>query len=621
MTTTQERFEQWLSGVGAHGRAQLEAMSDEEREDAFFQDLAFGTAGLRGVLGLGSNRMNAYTVAKATQGLADYLNAQAQADGRRVGGAPLVAVCRDSRHGGEEFVHAIAGVLAANGVRCAIYPRVEPTPALSFAVRYLHADAGINVTASHNPAAYNGYKVYGADGCQIKTEQARAIQQAIDALDAFSDVKSLTFEEALDTGLATWMDDGVLGAFVDAVAAQSLEPLAGAVGAGEGDAGKEDAAAPGAGAGDAVASGADAGGADVPAGAAPGAQAPVRIVYTPLNGSGLECCRAIFERVGGVELSVVPSQEKPDGDFPTCPYPNPEIREALAEGLKLCAQVSPDILIATDPDCDRVGTAVYHDGAWRLPTGNEMGALLLDYICERRSARGEDLSQAVAVTTIVSTTLADELAAHHGFELRRVLTGFKYIGEQIALLEAAGRAGRFIFGFEESYGYMSGAHVRDKDAVNASMLIAQMTRRYKERGIDLLARMDALYEQFGYRLTRTLSYEFAGAAGAKRMAELMGGFRAAPPAAFAGCAVDETLDYEAGREMPVVGGAAAGEKRQILPAANVLEYRLDGGAKVLLRPSGTEPKVKAYLFANGTTRADGEALLDALEADVAARMR
>ena len=295
--------------------------------------------------------------------------------------------------------------------------------------------------------------------------------------------------------------------------------------------------------------------------------------------------------------------------------------------MKLCTQVSPDILIATDPDCDRVGTAVFHDGEWRLPTGNEMGALLLDYICTRRVARGEDLSRAVAVTTIVSTTLADELAAFHGFELRRVLTGFKYIGEQIALLEAAGHPERFIFGFEESYGYMSGTHVRDKDAVNASMLIAQMTRFYKEQGIDLLARMDALYAQFGYRLTRTLSYEFAGAAGAARMKELMGEFRANPPAAFAQVAVAETLDYEAGREMPVVGGVAVagvGDKDrqpQVLPAANVLEYRLDGGAKVLLRPSGTEPKVKAYLFANGGTRADGEALLDALEADVAARMR
>ncbi len=596
MTTTQERFEQWLSGVDAGERARLEALSDEEREDAFFQELAFGTAGLRGVLGLGPNRMNVYTVAKATQGLADYLNAQKAGAGE----APLVAVCRDSRHGGEEFVHTIAGVLAANGVRSALYPRVEPTPALSFAVRHLHADAGINVTASHNPAAYNGYKVYGADGCQIKTEQARAIQQAIDALDAFADVKSMPFEEALEAGLATWMGEEVLEAFVDAVAAQSPEPLAG-----------EGRCADGA---------PDAGGAD----AANGVQTPLKVVYTPLNGSGLECCRAIFERVGGVELAVVPSQEAPDGDFPTCPYPNPEIREALSEGLKLCAQVSPDILIATDPDCDRVGTAVFHDGEWRLPTGNEMGALLLDYICTRRAARGEDLSRAVAVTTIVSTTLADELAAFHGFELRRVLTGFKYIGEQIALLEAAGHPERFIFGFEESYGYMSGTHVRDKDAVNASMLIAQMTRFFKEQGIDLLARMDALYAQFGYRLTRTVSYEFAGAAGAARMKELMGEFRANPPAAFAQAAVAETIDYESGQKMPVVGGADAGEnggRPQTLPAANVLEYRLDGGAKVLLRPSGTEPKVKAYLFANGATRADGEALLDALEADVAARMR
>ncbi len=615
MTTTQERFEQWLSGVGEEERAQLLALSDEEREDAFFQELAFGTAGLRGVLGLGPNRMNVYTVAKATQGLADYLNAQpgtgeaagsgGEEAGEGVHAAPLVAVCRDSRHGGEEFVRTIAGVLAANGVRCALYPRVEPTPALSFAVRHLRADAGINVTASHNPAAYNGYKVYGADGCQIKTGQARAIQQAIDALDAFSDVKSMPFEDAQAAGLATWMDDEVLDAFVDAVAAQSLEPLAD----------EADAAADGARAGEKN------GGADA-------AQTPVKIVYTPLNGSGLECCRAIFERVGGVRLAVVPSQETPDGDFPTCPYPNPEIREALSEGLKLCAQVSPDILIATDPDCDRVGTAVLHDGEWRLPTGNEMGALLLDYICTRRAARGEDLSQAVAVTTIVSTTLADELAAFHGFELRRVLTGFKYIGEQIALLEAAGHPERFIFGFEESYGYMSGTHVRDKDAVNASMLIAQMTRFYKEQGIDLLARMDALYAQFGYRLTRTLSYEFAGAAGATRMKELMEGFRAAPPADFAQVAVAETLDYETGREMPVAGAAGAGASAaggdmqpQVLPAANVLEYRLEGGAKVLLRPSGTEPKVKAYLFANGATRADGEALLDALEADVAARMK
>ena len=524
-------------------RAQLDAGDATAVEDAFFQDLEFGTGGLRGMLGAGSNRMNVHTVAQATQGLADYLNAHFE--------NPSVAVAHDSRNKGELFCETVAGVLAANGVKAHLYPRLEPTPALSFATRDLGCSAGINVTASHNPAAYNGYKVYGPDGCQITTQAAHDIQAAIAAVGMFGGVKSMAFADAVESGLASYIEEGTLDRFVDAVAASSQHVEAPS----DGD--------------------------------------DLKLVYTPLNGTGLECVTRILERIGVRDVTVVPEQAEPNGDFPTCPYPNPEIREALELGLKLTEDLGADLLLATDPDADRVGIAVHHGGEDVLLTGNEVGVLL--------------------------TSMLDALAAERGFELRRTLTGFKYIGEQIGLLEAAGQADRYLFGFEESYGYLAGTHVRDKDAVVASMLICEMARDYKARGMDLVDAMNALYERLGYYRNLTVSLSYPGADGAAQMKAIMERLRAQTPAEVARLAVEAVVDYASGAPMPVVGAActsaceACGQP-QTLPAANVFELQLAGGNKLIVRPSGTEPKIKAYVFAKGATSQEADALTGAIEA-------
>lgn len=576
---------------------QLESEGETAIYDAFYQELVFGTAGLRGIIGAGPNRMNIYSVAKATQGLANYLNANFE--------APSVAIARDSRNMGETFVEVAAGVLAANGIRTHLYPRIEPTPALSFAVRDLSCSAGICMTASHNPAAYNGYKVYGPDGCQITTQAARDIQAAINIVDAFADVKRIPFDQALEAGLASYIAEDTLDRFLDAVAQQSLAAGAGANAA---DVGAADANA-------------GAGAADTPA--ADDALAPaaasnkLKVVYTPLNGTGLECVTRILERVGVDDVTLVEEQAVPDGNFPTCPYPNPEIREALERGLALCETVKPDLLLATDPDADRVGTAVAHNGEYRLLSGNEMGILLLDYVCRVRAARGEDLSRAVAVTTIVSTAMADSLAAEYGFQLRRTLTGFKYIGEQIGLLEAAGEADRYIFGFEESYGYLAGTHVRDKDAVVASMLICQMAQDWKTRGLDLIEAMNMLYQKHGYHKNATISLEYPGAAGASKMAAIMSGLSDNAPTQVAGLNVIACVDYQRGVTMPYVGSAGvagAPDAPQTLPAAGVFEMQLEGGSKLIVRPSGTEPKIKAYLFATRSSADEAQELLEKMDA-------
>ena len=546
---------------------QLAAMKGDEKaiEDAFFQDLEFGTAGLRGVLGAGSNRMNVYTVALATQGLANYLKANFD--------EPSVAICRDSRHKGELFCHVAAEVLAANGVVAHLYPRLEPTPACSFATRDLGCSAGINITASHNPAEYNGYKVYGADGCQITTQASKDILAAIGQVDIFDGVARMPFDEAMDAGLVDYIGEGTIERFVDAVAQQSQHV-------------------------EAPADGAD-----------------LKVVYTPLNGAGLECVSKILERIGVTDVTVVPEQAQPDGDFPTCPYPNPEIRQALQKGLELCAEVHPDLLLATDPDADRTGIAVPHKGEYVLLSGNEVGVLLSDWLATRAAARGENVADKLVVTTIVSSSMLDALARKHGFELRRTLTGFKYIGEQIARLEEKGEQGRFLFGFEESYGYLSGTYVRDKDAVVASMLICEMARDYKGRGMDLVDAVEALYDELGYYRNRTISLAYPGAEGAEQMRAIMAGLRAEHPAQLAGLAVEGVVDYAQGATMPRIGGDAADE--QTLPGANVFEINLEGSNKVIIRPSGTEPKIKAYVFARGTTDTEALALVD--ELDTAAR--
>ena len=553
-------MERWIANVSdeelaaelAEMKKAADAGDDSAAVDAFFQDLAFGTAGLRGTLGAGTNRMNIYTVGRATQGFADYLNANFE--------NPSVAIARDSRNKGELFVQVTASILAANGIVAHVYPKISPVPTLSFAVRDLGCSGGICMTASHNPAAYNGYKAYGPDGCQITSEAAKAISASIANTDAFSGVKTMGFDEAVASGMVKWIDDAVLERYYDAVLSKSVSSLS----------------------------------------AEQVAEAPLKLVYTPLNGTGLIPVTTVLERAGITDITVVPEQREPNGDFPTCPYPNPEIREAMQKGIDLCEEVHPDLLLATDPDADRVGVACKDGDDYTLLTGNEMGVLLLDYIARMRSERGEDLSDKVAVTTIVSSAMVDALAAEYGFELRRCLTGFKYIGDIITELSDAGQVDRFIFGFEESYGYLSGDHVRDKDAVNASLLICQMAQDYKLRGMNLAQAMRALYEKHGWWLNRTASVSFPGAAGAETMRGIMAKLREQAPSELAGRAVEAVVDYEGG-----VNG---------LPSANVVEFDVEGGNKVIVRPSGTEPKIKLYVFAKDADRAAADALLDALEA-------
>lgn len=553
-------LERWIANVSdeelaaelAEMKKAADAGDDSATVDAFFQDLAFGTAGLRGTLGAGTNRMNIYTVGRATQGFADYLNANFE--------NPSVAIARDSRNKGELFVQVTASILAANGIVAHVYPKISPVPTLSFAVRDLGCSGGICMTASHNPAAYNGYKAYGPDGCQITSEAAKAISASIANTDAFSGVKTMGFDEAVASGMVKWIDDAVLERYYDAVLSKSVSSLS----------------------------------------AEQVAEAPLKLVYTPLNGTGLIPVTTVLERAGITDITVVPEQREPNGDFPTCPYPNPEIREAMQKGIDLCEEVHPDLLLATDPDADRVGVACKDGDDYTLLTGNEMGVLLLDYIARMRSERGEDLSDKVAVTTIVSSAMVDALAAEYGFELRRCLTGFKYIGDIITELSDAGQVDRFIFGFEESYGYLSGDHVRDKDAVNASLLICQMAQDYKLRGMNLAQAMRALYEKHGWWLNRTASVSFPGAAGAETMRGIMAKLREQAPSELAGRAVEAVVDYEGG-----VNG---------LPSANVVEFDVEGGNKVIVRPSGTEPKIKLYVFAKDADRAAADALLDALEA-------
>ena len=553
-------LERWIANVSdeelaaelAEMKKAADAGDDSAAVDAFFQDLAFGTAGLRGTLGAGTNRMNIYTVGRATQGFADYLNANFE--------NPSVAIARDSRNKGELFVQVTASILAANGIVAHVYPKISPVPTLSFAVRDLGCSGGICMTASHNPAAYNGYKAYGPDGCQITSEAAKAISASIANTDAFSGVKTMGFDEAVASGMVKWIDDAVLERYYDAVLSKSVSSLS----------------------------------------AEQVAEAPLKLVYTPLNGTGLIPVTTVLERAGITDITVVPAQREPNGDFPTCPYPNPEIREAMQKGIDLCEEVHPDLLLATDPDADRVGVACKDGDDYTLLTGNEMGVLLLDYIARMRSERGEDLSDKVAVTTIVSSAMVDALAAEYGFELRRCLTGFKYIGDIITELSDAGQVDRFIFGFEESYGYLSGDHVRDKDAVNASLLICQMAQDYKLRGMNLAQAMRALYEKHGWWLNRTASVSFPGAAGAETMRGIMAKLREQAPSELAGRAVEAVVDYEGG-----VNG---------LPSANVVEFDVEGGNKVIVRPSGTEPKIKLYVFAKDADRAAADALLDALEA-------
>ena len=549
MELAEKRYEQWLAqqGLEPELRTELDAMqSDAEKiTDAFYRDLEFGTAGLRGVLGAGTNRMNVYVIRRATQAVAQYLN---ETDLPKT-----VAIGHDSRIKSDVFAREAAAVFAANGITAYLYPRLEPVPALSFAVRHLHCGLGVCVTASHNPAEYNGYKVYGADGCQMTPEAAKRVVALLEHMDYFASAKTMDFDAALAAGSIRYIPDGVLDAFVDAVYAQR-------VGSGEGI-------------------------------------ANLKLVYTPLNGAGLECVKKLTQKLGIRNMTIVKEQEQPDGHFPTCPYPNPEIRQAMELGLQYCDRVRPDILIGTDPDCDRCGTAVPDGkGGYRLISGNEMGVILLDFICRSRIANGTMPENPVAVTTIVSTDMVTAVAKKYGVELRRVLTGFKYIGEQIALLEQGGHPERYIFGFEESYGYLSGTYVRDKDAVVASMLVCEMAAYYKKQGKSLAEVIDGLYEEFGYYLNQTYSFEFDGAAGMQKMSDIMTAVRDNTPKSIAGYDVVKVSDYFLRKETDVATGSVTDID---LPKSNVIALHLADDNAVIIRPSGTEPKIKLYITSVG----------------------
>lgn len=552
---------QWLMGVDAVEGERIKASEKGELVDAFARELAFGTGGMRGKLGDGPNRLNRWTVGRVTQGLANWLNGR--------GGAQSMAICYDSRHGSREFARRAAEVFSANGIRVLCFPRVEPTPVLSFAVRDLGCSGGVMITASHNPREYNGYKVYGSDGCQITVGAAKEIQAEINGLDYFNDVKSVEFNEGVKRGVIEWVGDELLDRYIKAVLAQSTHV--------------------------------DCSG--------------LRVAYTPLNGTGLEAVSHILREIGITDFSVVSEQAQPNGDFPTCPKPNPEESAALELGIALGSKIGADVLLATDPDADRLGIAVPHADEWKLLTGNELGILLLDFLASRAVDAGEQMPQKVAITTIVSAPMADDLAREYGFELRRTLTGFKFCGEQIGLLEQQGRERDFLFGLEESYGYLAGTYVRDKDSVVACMLTCELVAFWKERGLDLWEAMQSLYSKYGYWGNRQVSIAYEGAEGAERMASIMAKLRGAQPVEIGGVAIEAAIDYKDGASMPTVNPSEA-EAAQVLPSSNVLEWRLSGGSRVLVRPSGTEPKIKAYVFARGETLADAEALLNKLAADV-----
>ena len=543
-----EMYERWLNAQldDPDLKPELESIRDNENEirERFAVALKFGTAGLRGVIGAGTNRMNIYTVRQATQGLANWVKTQ--------GGSQTVAISYDSRIKSDVFAKAAAEVLAANGVQVRIYPELMPVPALSFATRYYQCNAGIMITASHNPAKYNGYKAYGPDGCQMTDNAADAVYAEIQKTDILEGAKTLPFAEGMEKGLIQYVGDDCKEALYTAIKSRSVRP-----------------------------------GLCKTAG--------LKLVYSPLNGSGLVPVTRVLNDIGITDITIVPEQKDPDGNFPTCPYPNPEIFEALRLGLELAEKQNADLMLATDPDADRVGIAVRcKDGSYELLSGNEVGVLLLDYICAGRIEQGTMPKAPVACKSIVSTPLADAVAAHYGVECRNVLTGFKWIGDQIARLEAAGEVDRFIFGFEESYGYLAGPYVRDKDAIIGSMLICEMAAYYRSIGSSIKERMEQIYAQYGRYLNKVDSFEFPGLSGMDKMAAIMDGLRKNPLTELAGIAVVKTQDFEKAEETG-------------LPAANILTYALADGSTVIVRPSGTEPKIKIYFTTKGADLAQAEA--------------
>ena len=548
-------YKRWLE-TGLEDAALTEELKkiegqDEEIKERFAVALQFGTAGLRGVLGAGSNRMNIYVVRQATQGLANWVKTQ--------GGKQLVAISYDSRINSDVFARNAACVLAANGIKVRIYDALMPVPALSFATRYYEANAGVMITASHNPAKYNGYKAYGPDGCQMTDDAAAVVYDEIQKTDILTGAKMISFEDGIAQGLIEYVGEDCKEALYDAIKACSVRP-----------------------------------GLCKTAG--------LKLVYSPLNGSGLVPVMRVLNDIGIEDITMVPEQKDPDGHFPTCPYPNPEIFEALKLGLELAKKSGADLMLATDPDADRVGIAMKcPDGSYELVSGNEVGVLLLDYICEGRIEKGTMPKNAVAVKSLVSTPLADAVAANYGVEMRNVLTGFKWIGDQIARLESDGEVERFILGFEESYGYLAGPYVRDKDAIIGSMLICEMAAYYRSIGSSVKERLEAIYAKYGRYLNKVDSFEFPGLSGMDKMAAIMASLRQNPPAEIGGYKVVKITDYKKTEETG-------------LPGANVLVYGLEGGASVIVRPSGTEPKIKAYFTTLGKDLAEAQAQKDVLAA-------
>lgn len=551
-------YNEWLEKATGDPdlKAELEAIrgKDDEILDRFYRSLEFGTAGLRGVIGAGTNRMNIYTVGRATQGLADFLNKNYE--------NPSIAIGYDSRIKSDYFSKEAASILAANGIKVYIYEELEPTPCLSFAIRYFHTSSGIILTASHNPAKYNGYKCYNPKGYQMTDEEAAETYDFIQRVDYFTGIKKLDFDKAVADGRIEYIGDEVINAFLDEVQKQCVNP-------------------------ELV------------------KKADLKVIYTPLNGTGNKPVRAILDRIGIEKVYVVPEQENPDGNFPTCPFPNPEIKQVFEIGLEMNKKIGADILLATDPDCDRVGIAVPDKtGELVLMSGNEVGAMLLNYLLSERKAKGTLPASAIAVKSFVSTDLAEVIAKKYNCTFKNLLTGFKYIGELITNLESEGRADDFVMGFEESYGYLAGTHARDKDAVVASMLICEMAAYYKLKGMNLVDVMNSLYDEFGYYGNAVQSYTFEGAAGMEKMAGIMDTLRAEPPKELAGYKVKAVSDYKASKTVFTDGGEEAID----LPKSNVLAFALEGGNKVIVRPSGTEPKIKAYITAIGTSRDDAAAV-------------
>lgn len=536
--------------------------NEDEILDRFYKNLEFGTAGLRGVIGAGTNRMNIYTVNQATQGLADYLNADFE--------NPSIAIAYDSRIKSDVFARSAAAVLAANGIKVYLYPELVPTPMLSYAVRTLKCSSGIIITASHNPSKYNGYKCYDPNGYQMTDDAAAKTYAFIQKVDMFSGVRTMDFDEALQSGQIEYIGREVFEGFYKEVRKAQVNP--------------------------AVCENSD-----------------LSVIYTPLNGTGNKHVREILKQIGIHDVTVVPEQELPDGNFPTCPYPNPEIRQAFERAIALSETKKADLLLATDPDCDRVGIAVLDNGEYKLMSGNEVGAMLTEYVLSSLTEQGKLPAKPIVVKTIVTSRLVAEIAAHYGAETADLLTGFKYIGELVTGLEEKGETERFVIGMEESYGYLRGAHARDKDAVVASMLICEMAAYYKAKGMSLYDFMQSIYQKYGMYLNTLCNFNFEGAAGMQKMADMMNTLRENPPKTVAGAAVVGITDYKAS----VCKDLQSGEETEVdLPKSNVLQYRLDGADSVIVRPSGTEPKIKIYITSVADTRENAQAKADKIAADM-----